>query len=80
MFSVPPYPGENLGKVCENSRAGDLILSNVHLGFHQAIKGLTLFTWCEIQELFHDFPRPFQVNTGPSLSTQTWTLYTSFSK
>ena len=23
MFSVPSYPGENLGKVCENSRAGE---------------------------------------------------------
>ena len=23
MFSVPPYPGENLGKVCKNSRAGE---------------------------------------------------------
>ena len=23
MFSVPSYPGENLGKVCENSGVGE---------------------------------------------------------
>ena len=23
MLSVPSHPGENLGKVCENSRAGE---------------------------------------------------------
>ena len=42
--------------------------------------GLPLFTWCEIQGLFHDFPGPFEANPGPSLSTKTWTLYTFFSK
>ena len=49
MFSVPPV--ENLGKVCENSRADEnprlllgfslicsRILPNVRLGFHQAMK------------------------------------------
>ena len=51
MFSVPPLPCENLGKVCENSRAGEnsrlhlefslicsRILPNICLGFHQAMK------------------------------------------
>ena len=50
MLSVPPLPIENLGKVCENSRAGEnpllclwfsliysQILPNVRLGFHQAM-------------------------------------------
>ena len=41
---------------------------------------MPLFTWCEIQGLFHDFPGPFQGNSGPSLSTKTWMLYTFFSK
>ena len=36
--------------------------------------GLPLFSWCEIQGLFHDFPGPFQGNPGPSLSTKTWML------
>ena len=39
------------------------------------ITGLPIFTWCEIQGLFHDFPGPFQGNPGPSLSTKTWILY-----
>ena len=57
MFSVPPYPVENIGKVCENSQAGEnprlrlgfslictRILPNVGLGFYQAIKaGKTCF-------------------------------------
>ena len=30
--------------------------------------GLPLFTGCEIQGLFQDFPGPFQANRGPSLS------------
>ena len=30
MFSVPPYPVENLGNVCENSRTGE----NPRLLFH----------------------------------------------
>ena len=30
--------------------------------------GLPLFTGCEIQGLFQDFPGPFQANPGPSLS------------
>ena len=38
--------------------------------------GLPLFTWCQIQGLFHDFPGPFQANPAPSLSVKTWTLYT----
>ena len=51
MLSVPPEPDENLGKVCENSRAGEnpqlhlgfllicsRILPNVRLGFHEAMK------------------------------------------
>ena len=51
MFSVTLKAGENLGKVCENSRAGEnrklrlgfsmicsRILPNVRIGFHQAIK------------------------------------------
>ena len=51
MFSVPPKPVDNPGKVCENSRAGEnprlrlgfslicsRILPNVRLGFHQAMK------------------------------------------
>ena len=29
-----------------------------------------LFTWCEIQGLFHDFPEPFQENLVPSLPTE----------
>ena len=50
-MSVPPQPVENLGKVYENSRAGEnprlrlgfslscsRILQNVRLGFHQAMK------------------------------------------
>ena len=41
---------------------------------------MPLFTWCEIQGLFHDFPGPFQANPGPSLSTKSWTFYTCFSK
>ena len=41
--------------------------------------GLPLFTWFEIQGLFHDFPVPLQGNPGPSLSTKTWTLYIFFS-
>ena len=32
---------------------------------------LPLFTGCEIQGLFHDFPGPFKVNPGPSVSTKT---------
>ena len=42
MFSVPSQPGENLGKVWENSRAGEnplicsRILPNVCLRFYQA--------------------------------------------
>ena len=31
---------------------------------------MPLFTWCEIQGLFYDFPGPFQGNPGPSLSTK----------
>ena len=46
----------------------------------QLFAGLPLFTWCEIQGLFHNFPGPFQGNPGPSQSTKTWTLYTFFSK
>ena len=48
MFSVPSWPVENIGKVCENSRAGEMrlgfslicsrILPNVCLGFHHAMK------------------------------------------
>ena len=51
MLSAPPSPVENLGKVCENSRAGEnprlclgsslicsRILPNVRLGFYQAMK------------------------------------------
>ena len=51
MLSVPSLPGENLGNVCENSRAGEnpqlpigfllicsRILPNVCLNFHQAMK------------------------------------------
>ena len=37
---------------------------------------MPLFTWCEIEGLFHDFLWPFQANPGPSLST----LYILFSK
>ena len=49
MLSVPLEPVENLGKICENSRAGEnpqlhfgfsqicsWILPNVRLGFHVA--------------------------------------------
>ena len=49
--AMPPQPGENLSKVCENSRAGEntwihlrfslicfQILQNIRLGFHQAMK------------------------------------------
>ena len=48
---MPPLPVENLGNVCENSGAGEIprmrlgfslicsgILSNVRLGYHQAMK------------------------------------------
>ena len=41
---------------------------------------MPLFTWCEIQVLFHDFPGPFKANPEPSLSTKTWMLYIFFSK
>ena len=45
---------------------------------------MPLFTWCEIQKVFHDFPgpfqAPFQANPGSSLSTKTWTLYIFCSK
>ena len=47
-MSVPPQPGENLGKVWENSRAGEMRLGfslmcsrglpNFRLGFHHAMK------------------------------------------
>ena len=40
MLSLPSKPGKNLGKVWENSRAGD----NVRLGFQLAMKaGKTCF-------------------------------------
>ena len=51
MLSVPPQSVKNLGKVCENSQAGEnprlrlrfslicsRILPNVRLGFHQSLK------------------------------------------
>ena len=41
---------------------------------------MPLFTWCEIQGLFLDFPEPFQANPISSPSTKTWTLYKFFSK
>ena len=41
---------------------------------------MPLFTWCEIQGLFHNFPGLFKGNPGPSLLTKTGTLYTLFSK
>ena len=41
---------------------------------------MPLFTWYEIQGLFHDFPGPFQTNVGSFLSTKSWTLYAFFSK
>ena len=53
MLSVPPQPVENLGKICENSQAGENpqmhlgfslicspILQKVRLGFHQAMKAM----------------------------------------
>ena len=41
---------------------------------------MPLFTWCEIQGLFHDFPGPFQADLYRSQSTKTWTLHRFFSK
>ena len=62
MLSVSPQPVENLGKVCENSRAGELICSrilpNVRLGFDQGYEGtenmfyLIQFNFNLIQSIF----------------------------
>ena len=41
---------------------------------------MPLFTLCETQGLFHDFPGLFQGYPGSSLSTKTWTLYILLSK
>ena len=75
---LPLQPGENLGKVCENSRAGEnlrlrcgfslicsQILPNIRLGLHQAVKArkTCFISWIKDIFLKPEYAFDIKINT-----------------
>ena len=91
MLSVPPQSVENLGKVCQNSRAGEnprlrlgfqlicsRILPNVRLGFHEAMKARTTCFISFIKLLFNMFYFSIIAQISPTTETLLFVNNNSF--